>query len=210
MQDKKIAEISRKTGISIKELNRLNNNLWYHGTTIVDAKSIIENGVNALYNVDSCLDFGPGFYLTPSLELAENYISRVPLYLKDGSMVKRESWGILKFEFNPFELIFNSDSNYTYRNFPKHNEEFAEFVFRNRVYNQSNENPHGYDFIWGVMTDAIPDEIIKDYNNDLITYEQAIQALTKSNSMKQLYISNQNICNMLKPIMEKEVKQNEQ
>ena len=82
MHDNRVVELSRKTGISIKELKRLNNDTWYHGTTIADAKSIIKNGVDVLYNIGYSLDFGPGFYLAPTMELAENYISKLPVYLQ--------------------------------------------------------------------------------------------------------------------------------
>lgn len=78
-----------------------------------------------------------------------------------------------------------------------HDEKFAKFVFENRLKNVYNENPHGYDIIWGVMSDSIPPEIIMSYLNNEITYENAIKALQKPQSMKQLYIGNQAICNML-------------
>ena len=58
-----IPTISKQTGISIRELNRLNRDLWYHGTTIANAENISKNGVIADYNLGSELDFGPGFYL---------------------------------------------------------------------------------------------------------------------------------------------------
>jgi hypothetical protein len=61
-----------------------------------------------------------------------------------------------------------------------------------------NENPHGYDIIWGVMSDSVPPEIIIAYMNKEITYEKAIELLKKPQSMRQLYIGNQEICNKLR------------
>lgn len=56
--DEKIKAVSEQTGISVKELNRLNHDLWYHGTTIEDAENIQKNGVLADYNLGDALDFG--------------------------------------------------------------------------------------------------------------------------------------------------------
>lgn len=207
MTESLISEISKKTGISIKELNRLNKNEWFHGTTIEDAKNIIANGVDALYNVGSGHDYGPGFYLAPTLEAAEAYISKLPLVLEDDTIQEgRKEWAILKFEFNPFDLIFRTNSNYKYYNFPKYDEEFGRFVLRNWTENTNNEKPHGYDVIWGVMSDSIPDKIVSDYKTGRISYSEAVMGFRKSTSMKQLYIGSNEICEMLNPIYEKEVK----
>lgn len=100
--------------------------------------------------------------------------------------------------FNPITLLCSSDTIYSYRNFPNHNDDFANFVLSNRMNNAYNENPHNYDLIWGVMSDNNPSKIISDYKEHLINRETAISQLKKSNSMRQLYISNQNICNLLK------------
>ena len=89
-------------------------------------------------------------------------------------------------------------NKFRFCNFPKHNEEFAKFVFENRLNNVYNEKPHGYDIIWGVMSDSIPPEVLLAYQNNEITYAEAICKLQKPQSMKQLFIGNQEICNMLK------------
>ena len=207
MADKLVEEISRKTGISIKELNRLNKNEWFHGTTIEDAKNIMFSGVDALYNVGSGHDYGTGFYLTSSLETAESYISKLPIVNSDGSIQKtRKEWVIIKFIFNPFDMIFRDNLHITYKNFPKYNDEFAKFALKNWTENINNEKPHGYDIIWGVMSDSIPDKTATDYLMGVISYAEAIQQFKKSTSMKQLYIGNSEICRNLEPIYEKEVK----
>lgn len=207
MTENLVESISKRTGISIKELNRLNKDEWFHGTTIEDAKNIMLNGVDALYNVGSGHDYGPGFYLAPTLETAESYISKLPLVLEDGTIKEaRTEWAILKFEFNPFDLLFRTDSKYTFYNFPKYNEEFGKFVLKNWTENVNNENPHGYDIIWGVMSDSVPDKIASDYETGRISYSEAVKMFMKSTSMKQLYIGNNSICESLTPIYEKEVK----
>lgn len=48
------------------------------------------------------------------------------------------------------------------------------------------------------MSDSIPPEVILLYKNGEITYEEAILKMQKPQSMKQLYIGNQKICDILK------------
>ena len=193
-----IQTISKQTGISIRELNRLNQDLWYHGTTIEDAENIAESGVIANYNLGAELDFGPGFYLTDTHEHATSFISRAPIISHNGVLKKHASWAVIEFLFNPYKILFMSGYNYTYRWFPKHNYDFANFVFENRISNRQIETPHNYDLIWGVMSDNNPNQVIHDYKQGSISYEEAIKLLQKPNSMKQLFVGNQAICNMLK------------
>ena len=206
MEKNQIAELSKKTGISVKELGRLNRDKWYHGTSGEDAGNIVKEGVIASYNQGSELDFGMGFYLTDTYRRAEDYISGVPVVNFDGTMTKRSGWAVVEFEFNPFQLLFAEENTYRYRCFSKHNLEFAQFTFDNRMYNVFNQNPHGYDIIWGVMSDSFPDKVILDYKNSVISRESALKLLQKPNSMRQLYIGNQEICDLLKitDILERE------
>lgn len=48
------------------------------------------------------------------------------------------------------------------------------------------------------MSDNRPDGVILSYKDNTISYEMAIQQLCKPNSMRQLYIGNQQLCNELK------------
>lgn len=199
MTDEEVKKLSADISIPIKQLNRLNKEKWYHGTTEDAYLSMLEQGVRADYNYGSQLDFGMGFYLTDSLNSASNYISRVPV-LDDTatSFMERKEWCVVEFEFNPFKLLFESENSYTYHNFAKHDDDFAKFVFENRLYNVYNEHPHGYDIIWGVMSDSVPPEVLLSYLNKQITYDEAIEKLQKPQSMKQLFIGTQSICDMLR------------
>lgn len=192
-----IPTISKQTGISIRELNRLNRDLWYHGTTIANAENISRNGVIADYNLGSELDFGPGFYLTDTYARAASYISRSPIILPNGSLENLASWAIIEFKINPYTMLFQSQYNFSYYNFPKHNEDFAKFVLQNRTTNCYNQNPHKYDLVWGVMSDNHPNKIVYDYNQGVLSYEESIKLLQKSNSMKQLFLGNQSLCDKL-------------
>lgn len=198
MQADWLEEISKKHAIPVKQLNRLNRDKWYHGTTIDAYDNICEQGVIRSYNIGTQLDFGTGFYLTDSVESASRYMGRLPDFNENGELIKRTTWCVIEFDFNPFHLLFETKNTYRFCNFAKHNAEFAKFVFENRLYNVYNENPHGYDIIWGVMSDSIPPEVLLAYQNNEITYEDAILKLQKPQSMRQLYIGNQEICDMLK------------
>lgn len=197
LHGKKIEKISVETGIPIKELNQLNRNKWYHGTTIESACNIQKIGVIANYNLGSELDFGTGFYLTDTYERAESYISKLPITDIDGNIMKRTEWAVIEFDFNPFEILFLGNGGYKFKIFPKHNEEFAKFSFDNRLNNVYNEKPHGYDIIWGVMSDSFPVKLLLDYKNGITTYEETISLLQKPNSMKQLFVGKQEICDKL-------------
>ena len=74
MTKEAINEISKKYEIPIKQLNALNNDKWYHGTTIDAYHNICEQGVISSYNIGTQLDFGTGFYLTDSKEAASRYM----------------------------------------------------------------------------------------------------------------------------------------
>ena len=198
MKKEQIAELSKKTGISVKELNRLNRDRWYHGTSFEDACNIAKEGVIASYNLGAELDFGMDFYLTDTYQRAQDYVSRIPIINLDGTMTKRTGWAVVEFEFNPFHLLFIEENTYRYRCFSKHDNEFAQFIFENRVHNVYNQKPHGYDLIWGVMSDSFPDQVVLDYRNCVVSYERALELLKKPNSMRQLYIGNQKICDLLR------------
>lgn len=48
------------------------------------------------------------------------------------------------------------------------------------------------------MSDSLPLNVLSDYKKGKLSYAEAIQLLQKPNSMKQLYIGNQSICDMIK------------
>lgn len=81
--------------------------------------------------------------------------------------------------------------------FSKHDESFTRFVLDNCYNNVYDEKPHRYDIIWGVMSDNRPDEVVLSYKDGSISYEEAIEKLQKPNSMKQLFVGNQSLCDML-------------
>ena len=188
----------------------LSSDKWYHATTLDGFKKICDMGVKADYNKGNELDFGFGFYLTPQRDKAETFIKNVLEY--DNSEVGdsiTESFGlpikenkdkkipvVIEFSFVPLECFENTSYNYKILN--AYDDEFAEFVFNNRVNNLSEENQHEFDLIFGVMSDSLPTILIQKYKNKELTKENVIEGLKKSTAVKQLSIHNQKICDIIK------------
>ncbi|WP_077368418.1 DUF3990 domain-containing protein [Anaerosalibacter sp. Marseille-P3206] len=172
----------------------LSNDMWYHATTLDNWNSICNRGILADYNKDTsdALDFGYGFYLSPTKERAEKYISDL---LKVGVLIDSEPI-ILGFEFCP--LVYLQNENYNFKILNAYDNEFASFVFENRTKNVRGQNQHNFDIIFGVMSDSIPIKIITEYKMGIISKEEAIEKLKKQTSMKQLSLHSQELCDILK------------
>ena len=95
------------------------------------------------------------------------------------------------------DFVSKNVEKYKFKNFPKHDEEFARFAFFNRASNVYRENHHRYDIIWGVMSDNKPEQAVWLYQRGEISFDEAVAQISKPNSMKQLYVSNQEICDMM-------------
>ncbi len=174
-----------------KELEKyLKQETWYHATTLTGWKNICKEKVQVEYNKGSELDFGYGFYLTPKYEQAKRYIDRMLPYLPKKNTDDQIPVII---EFNLcLKYLMNQ---YTFKSFINFNEEFADFVFMNRI-NPNNKN-HEYDFIIGVMTDANPIKLLLEFRNGNIDKKEVISNFEKGNSMQQLSLHNQAICDKL-------------
>lgn len=170
----------------------LSNDIWYHATNVDDWHNICKTGVLAEYNKDlsDALDFGFGFYLTPSKEAAEMYI-----YKLNKAIFGHEKAVILGFKFCPKSWF--TENIYKTKVLNAYDDEFALFVFENRTENVAGNNQHDYDIIYGVMSDSVPVTIILEYKEGIITKEEALTQLKKSTSMKQLSLHNQEICDMI-------------
>ena len=156
-----------------KVRKKLNQNLWYHGTVFSNWNSFCKKGVIVDINRDTsdALDFGYGFYLAPSRERAEHYIT---------SMIKNSNFYsdndkpmILGFEFTPLEW-FEGDG-YQTKVFSKFDDEFAIFVFENRTENIMGSKQHDYDVIYGVMSDTVPTILIQEYKMGKKTKEEVLE-----------------------------------
>lgn len=186
----------RVTEIAQKIKNRLNQNIWYHGTVLSNWDSFRQNGVIVDYNKDTsnALDYGYGFYLAPSKEKAESYIKGM---IKNTSFYSETDQPlILGFEFVPLKWF--EEDEYKTKIFNKYDDEFASFVFKNRTENIMGTKQHAYDVIYGVMTDAVPTILIAEYQMGIKSKEEVMEGLKKPTSMKQISLHSQKLCDIIK------------
>lgn len=178
-----------------KLLRYLSNSLWYHATTLEKWHNICKIGLKADYNIDHShdLDFGYGFYLTDTQERAENYIERLIR-----SEVLGDSIPVI-IEFNFIPLFWFEEDDYKTFVLNKPDDEFGEFVFKNRTQNKNGCAQHEYDIIYGVMSDSFPTKLLIDYEMGLISKENVIDGIKRPNSMKQLSLHKQEICDIIRP-----------
>ncbi|WP_297416832.1 DUF3990 domain-containing protein [Clostridium sp.] len=192
--------------MSNSEIKYLKKEKWYHGTTLHGLKEICRIGIKADYNEGNELDFGYGFYLTPIKKQAEQFILKLLEFKDDMSLdFIEDDENNLKdlktpvvLEFNLVPLEWYESNKYNFKILNNYDDEFAEFVFKNRIYNLHGENQHNYDFIFGVMSDSLPTLLIQKYKNSEIDKETVIEGLKKTTSCKQLSIHNQSICDIIK------------
>ena len=168
----------------------LNQETWFHGTTLAGWKELCNKKVKVDYNIGTELDFGYGFYLAPKEDQAASYIKRMLPYL--GLDDDDKIAVVIEFELNLSKL----SDKYHHAKFLHFDEEFSNFVFQNRTH--PNERVHNFDFIIGVMSDSNPQKLIFSYRKKEITYDDVIEGLKKFTSMEQLSLHNQEICDILK------------
>lgn len=169
----------------------LSSDKWYHATTKQNYDNICQMGVVADFNRGKELDFGYGFYLTTSEKSAEGYLSR--LYNCLDSI--NETLVIMEYTFQPLNWFLSDRYNTT--TFENFDDAFAEFVFMNRLECKTNEQRHNYDVIYGVMSDSVPTQLLLRYRAGEIGKEDVLTGLKKGNSMKQLSIHNQALCDSI-------------
>lgn len=193
--------------MSNSETKYLKKEKWYHGTTLHGFKEICRIGIKADYNEGNELDFGYGFYLTPIKKQAEQFILKLLEYNKDDNSFDFIEYDekkledlktpvVLEFNFLPLEWYESNDFNV--KILSSYDDEFAEFVFNNRLCNLYKKKQHNYDLIFGVMSDSIPTVLIEKYKNNEINKQEVIEGLKKTTSNKQLSIHNQSLCDIIK------------
>ncbi len=181
--------------ITAKTRKVLSQNMWYHGTVLSNWNSFCQNGILVDINKDTsdALDFGYGFYLAPTKERAEHYITSI---MENTDFYKDDDFPlILGFEFVP--LGWFEKEEYNAKIFRKYDDEFAIFVFENRTENKFGTKQHNYDVIYGVMSDSVLSQIVLEYKMGIKTKEEVLESLKKATSMKQLSLHNQNLCDII-------------
>lgn len=185
-----------------KTIRYLNQTSWYHGTSVSGYQNIEKHGIEALYNINNELDFGPGFYLAPEKNMAAGFVTRMLEFQKQiipNITTDAITPVVLEIEFTNSPYTYFTDETYRTGTFENFDEEFARFIFHNRTKNVGKSPDHGYDMIYGVMSDNNPTLLISQFKANEITEEEVIMGIIeKKISTKQLSIHNQEICGILK------------
>ena len=187
----RIVEIELFDKLAQKHQNQLKSTKWYHATWKKHFANL-KSGIKADLNCGRELDFGYGFYLTTTQEHAESYISRLWNLSRD----QEDLPIITEYEFCPADWL--ESGNYHAAIFPKFDDEFSEFVFKNRLECKKKKQQHNFDIIYGVMSDSNPTSLLLQYRAQDIEKEVVLEGLKKSTSMKQLSVHNQELCNTMK------------
>lgn len=176
--------------LNSKTKKRLSNQIWYHGTLMRYAESIIKNGIDVNYNAKNPLDFGPGFYLSDSPKEARKYVdgmlnTSIPdsIFYENTDPKKDAPCVIMVQTPNLVELCQSDNVNFGL--FLKYDDDFANFVFNSRLHSATRQ--HQFDLIYGVETDSNPADLMTKYQRHLLTKDEVIEGFKKSTSAKQLY-----------------------
>ena len=125
--------------------------MLYHGTDIFSAEKIINIGID-IYIGRPYLDFGQGFYTTPSLTQAQVWAKGT------------DSPCVIAMDFDETGLRI--------KGFSKPDRDWAEFVVKNRLQLIKTTD---YDCIYGPMADAGVSRMRKLYRDHKLSIEQAIK-----------------------------------
>lgn len=142
----------------------------YHGTNYSSAMNIINNGID-LEHSKPFLDFGAGFYTTPSYYHAMSVAIRTTKKYNAKRRMQEEPY-IVEVDFKPVDGISLSTVSY-----PRHSEKWGRFVLNNRltpdilaVYNIVDHNQDAkYDVCVGEIADGNIVNIAYEVNNKIIT-----------------------------------------
>lgn len=135
----------------------------YHGSDVIVEKPEVKRGrANA--------DFGVGFYVTESYEMAEKWAShKVPAVI------------------NEYDLDIDKLNTYNFNLDP----EWLDFVVANRRIKADGYDFTNYDILRGPTADDKMFSTIEQYENGFISQETAVKALTTMKIGTQLSITNQ-------------------
>lgn len=185
-----------------KHRKKLKQRTWYHGTTLSSLESLESTGPLVKYNKGNELDFGPGFYLAPDLNMAKRYITTMIGYkeeLQDSFHFSEEELTPIVIEYDFSDRVpeeYFLDSAHIATCFPNYSEELAKFILQNRL--SPNEINHNYDLIFGVMSDSNPNILVPLVRGGNITEADFIKRIVGSpSSTRQLSVHNQSICDNL-------------
>lgn len=145
----------------------------YHGTNYSSAMNIVNNGINLEYS-KPYLDFGAGFYTTPSYAHAASSAIRATKKYNARYKTYEEPY-IVEVEFKPIK-----DKELVTVSYPRHSEKWGRFVLNNRLtsnilstYNIVEHNQDAkYDVCVGEIADGSIVNIAYEVNNGIIKPEE--------------------------------------
>lgn len=143
----------------------------YHGTNCSSAQNIFKEGINLKYS-KPYLDFGSGFYTTPSYEHAAITALRVTDKYNAKNGTNEEPY-IVEIDFDCRK------ANLTMISYPRHCKEWGNFILNNRLtdktlkaYNITVHNQDArYDVCWGEIADGNIVNIAYQVNEGIISLE---------------------------------------
>lgn len=126
----------------------------YHGTNYSSAMDICVNGID-LKNSQLYLDFGAGFYTTPSYEQAAVTAIRKTSKYNVRRKAQEEPY-IVELNYMP-----SKDAKLKIAQYPRHGEAWGKFVLNNRltaeILNEYNISEHNQDFKYDICVGEIAD-----------------------------------------------------
>lgn len=176
----------------------LQKDRWYHGTTKSGFNNIMSQGVKFDIGWGTELDFGPGFYLAPKREMAENFIKQQIEFKKSDGLeefLAPEQFEAVVIEFKLDLVPYLASEGI--KVYDRNNREFASFVAENRI--RAKEGlVHDYPLVYGVMSDNNPVGLVSKFNEGELNKEEVIEGiLEKTISTRQLSIHKQEICDII-------------
>lgn len=141
----------------------------YHGTNYSSAMNIVNNGIKLEYS-KPYLDFGAGFYTTPSYNHAASAAIRATKKHNAKYSTDEEPY-IVEVDFRPIKGAELSTVSY-----PRHSEKWGKFVLFNRLtpsiltaYSIEEHNQDAkYDVCFGEIADGNIANIAYEVNNGII------------------------------------------
>lgn len=152
--------------------------ILFHGSTIEVVKPILND-------LQKLVDFGKGFYTTSSEEQAKNWSK-----LKQ-QRIKSENAIVSVYKLDDF--VFN-DTNYKIKKFKNANEEWLNFVLKNR----KKDIKHHYDMVIGAVANDTLYTTLNLYETGILTLNETIIRLKTHKLYDQISFHNELIIKELK------------
>ena len=147
----------------------------YHSSTVEVKKPLVEIGRKKV-------DFGQGFYMTRMRSQAERWAKAVAGRSPNATPVLN----VYQFDMDKAKMI----AGRRYRNFDRYDREWLEYVIDSR---RGGKLQQKYDLVEGGVANDNVIDTVEDYENGVITAEQALGQLAYRKVNHQICIHSQKI-----------------